>query len=162
MAAEFELDANVLKAHYLKLQKQAHPDRFVASGAHERRLSVQWSSRINDAYQVLKSDLKRAVYLLQLQGIDPDSEQDTKLSTPFLMQQMTYRERLDQMTSDTKPDDARPLQDELGAEVHSLRTQFSDKLGLADWEGARDIVRQWQFFDKLTRDLSQKLAGIQA
>ena len=60
----FRLDVTALDARYRELAAQVHPDRFAQAGDAERRLSLQWATRVNEAYQTLNSPLKRAQYLL--------------------------------------------------------------------------------------------------
>ena len=55
---------------YRDIQGQVHPDRFAHAGEAERRLSMQWATHANEAYQTLKNPLERAQYLLQLAGHD--------------------------------------------------------------------------------------------
>ena len=64
----FAQERAALDARWKELQREAHPDRFAAQGAAAQRLAMQWSVRINEAYQRLKDPLKRAAYLCELAG----------------------------------------------------------------------------------------------
>jgi len=74
LPARFAVDAAALEARYHELQREVHPDRFCCpprptpSGAHP----CSWQRGVNEAYQILKSPLRRAVYILQLRGVDPE------------------------------------------------------------------------------------------
>ena len=57
---------------------------------------MQWSVRINEAYQRLKDPLKRAAYLCELNAAPVNAENNTAMPTEFLMQQMDWREALDE------------------------------------------------------------------
>ncbi|MDP6953775.1 MAG: Fe-S protein assembly co-chaperone HscB, partial [Alphaproteobacteria bacterium] len=70
LARAFAIDAEELEKRYLALQRRLHPDRFAARGARERELSMQQATSLNDAYQTLRSPLRRAEYLLQLAGAE--------------------------------------------------------------------------------------------
>ena len=48
---------------YFALQRQWHPDRFVAKPAAERARASTEAAALNDAYRTLKDPLSRAVYL---------------------------------------------------------------------------------------------------
>jgi molecular chaperone HscB len=72
-----------------------HPDRFAAEGAAAQRLAVQWAVRVNEAYQRLKDPLRRAAYLCERAGVPIDAENNTAMPSDFLMQQMEWREALD-------------------------------------------------------------------
>ena len=89
-------DLAVLDARWKALQREAHPDRFADQGAAAQRLAMQWSVHINEAYQRLKNPLKRAAYLCSLRGVAIDAERNTAMPTQFLMQQMEWREALDE------------------------------------------------------------------
>ena len=56
---------------------------------------MQWAVRVNEAYQRLKDPLKRAAYLCELDGAPIDAENNTAMPADFLMQQMEWREALD-------------------------------------------------------------------
>jgi len=92
---KFAQDRAVLDARWKELQREVHPDKFAAQGAAAQRIAMQWSVRINEAYQRLKDPLKRASYLCELHGAPINAENNTAMSTEFLMQQMQWREALD-------------------------------------------------------------------
>src|SRR5256885_9024040 len=100
LAARFALDAAALEARYRELQREVHPDRFAAAPESERRVSMQLATRVNEAYQTLKSPLRRAVYILRLRGVDPEFETKTAMPTEFLMDQMSWRERIEAGSED--------------------------------------------------------------
>ena len=92
---QFSQDSAVLDARWKELQREAHPDKFAAQGAAAQRLAMQWSVRINEAYRRLKNPLKRATYLCELHGAPIEAETNTAMPADFLMQQMEWREALD-------------------------------------------------------------------
>jgi molecular chaperone HscB len=94
--ARFAQDAAALDARWKELQREAHPDRFAAQGAAAQRVAMQWSVRINEAYQRLKDPLRRAAYLCELRNVPIDAERNTAMPSAFLMQQMEWREALDE------------------------------------------------------------------
>lgn len=92
---QFAQDRMQLDARWKKLQHEAHPDKFAAQGPAAQRLAMQWSVRINEAYQRLKNPLRRASYLCELHGAPINAENNTAMPGDFLMQQMEWREALD-------------------------------------------------------------------
>ena len=92
----FALDRAELDARWRELQAEVHPDRFAAEGAAAQRVAMQWAVRVNEAYQRLKDPLKRAAYLCELRGAPIDAENNTAMPPDFLMQQMAWREALDE------------------------------------------------------------------
>ena len=102
----YQIELSQLDKVYLEIQSQVHPDKFVHMGDAERRLSMQWATLANEAYQTLKKPINRARYLLQLHHVDTQEETNTAMPAAFLMQQMELREA-DQDTT-TKKDSANP------------------------------------------------------
>ena len=96
---QFAQDRTAIDARWKELQREAHPDKFAAAGAAAQRLAMQWSVRINEAYQRLKDPLKRAAYLCELHGAPVNAENNTAMPAEFLIQQMHWRESLDEAES---------------------------------------------------------------
>jgi len=92
----FAQDRAQLDARWKDLQRQAHPDKFADQGAAAQRVAMQWSVRINEAYQRLRDPLKRAAYLCELHGAAVNAEHNTAMPAAFLMQQMQWREALEE------------------------------------------------------------------
>jgi len=91
----FAIDMKALESAYHEVQNQAHPDKFAQATGAEKRVAMQWATRANEAYQTLKNPLKRAAYLCELHGVDLQTESNTSMPPVFLMQQMEWREELD-------------------------------------------------------------------
>src|SRR3954451_19297498 len=95
LAPAFGLDKEVLEKAYRDIQSRVHPDRFASAGDAERRASLQWTTRVNEAYRTLKDPVQRARHFLELQGIDVGFETNTQMSGDFLLQQLELREDLE-------------------------------------------------------------------
>ncbi len=91
----FQIDLQQLEGARQRVQSVVHPDRFASAGSAQKRLALQWSTRIHEAYETLREPLKRAVYLLELKGCSVDAEQNTRMPLEFLEQQMEWREALE-------------------------------------------------------------------
>ena len=101
LPCQFELDSAALSASYLRLQNQTHPDRFANSSAQEKRLAVQWATRVNEAYKRLQNPMERAIYWCELHGENPRGQQ-SNLPPALLMQQMEWREALEEIEYKSK------------------------------------------------------------
>ena len=88
----FRFDAASLDRAYHALQGEVHPDRFATADDAERRVALQSSARVNEAYRALKDPVARAQYMLSLHGIDAFAETDTALPLDFLEHQLERRE----------------------------------------------------------------------
>jgi len=155
----FAIDRAELDARRRQLQGQAHPDRFAAQGEAARRVAMQWSVRINEAYTRLRDPLSRAAYLCALRGAPVNAERNTAMPAAFLMQQMRWREALDDAADDVAA--LRSIDDEV-AQVE--RNTLREVVQLLDDDGvpaaAADRVRALMFIDKFRRDLAERLEAI--
>jgi len=152
--ASFAQDRAALDARWKELQREAHPDRFAAQGAAAQRLAMQWSVRINEAYQRLKDPIKRANYLCALNGSPIDAENNTAMPADFLMQQMEWREELDEAR------DAAAIE-KLRTEVEAGRTRALSSLDWlidekGDFPGAAQQVRALMFIERFAQDVEAK------
>ena len=104
LSRRFAQDRAALDERWKQLQREAHPDKFAAQGAAAQRVAMQWSVRINEAYQRLKDPLSRATYLCELHGHDIQAESNTAMPAAFLVQQMQWREALDEASNHSELD----------------------------------------------------------
>ncbi|MEW6559760.1 MAG: Fe-S protein assembly co-chaperone HscB [Pseudomonadota bacterium] len=93
----FALDLVQLERARLAVQSQVHPDRFAAGSDRDRRLAMQWAAQANAAYLTLKNPVQRATYLCERRGVPIQAENNTAMPADFLMQQMAWREALDEL-----------------------------------------------------------------
>ncbi len=147
----FAQDRAQLDARWKDLQREAHPDRFAAQGAAAQRVAMQWSVRINEAYQRLKDPLKRAAYLCELHGAPICAEDNTAMPAAFLLQQMEWREALDEATSSAELD-------ALDNETQAAHTGALARCGelmdaLQDYAAAAREVRSLMFIARFARDI---------
>ena len=150
----FDIDESKLTERFQTLQRSLHPDKFAAATASEKRWSIQAASLVNGAYQSLSNPLTRATYLLELNGISVDEETDTQMDPMFLMQQMELREAIGEAESANDPFAALDsVRKTLKSGTRESGEQFSSAADKKDWVTARTVVREWQFFNKLGREV---------
>ena len=157
---QFAQDRAQLDERWKALQREAHPDRFAAEGAAAQRVAMQWSVRINEAYQRLKDPLKRAAYLCELQGVAVQAENNTAMPAAFLMQQMAWREALED-TDQVK--DLETLADEVAAERKRVQQLLAQLLDVdRDPKTAVGQVRALMFIERFTHEVDAKLDKLSA
>src|SRR5882762_7774761 len=160
LPARFSADAAALEASYHELQREVHPDRFAAAPDAERRVSMQLATRVNEAYRTLKSPLRRAVYMLQLRGVDPELETNTAMPSEFLMEQLSWRERIE--AGSEEPEALLRLRGGLREEsakiYEKLRGQLDDG---GDDGAASEATRMLMFYEKLAEEIDDKLAELE-
>ena len=150
----FAQDRAQLDARWKQLQREVHPDRFASQGSAAQRVAMQWSVRINEAYQRLKDPLKRAAYLCELHGAAVNAEDNTAMPADFLMQQMEWREALDDAGD-------LPAIDALQGQVDAARARAMSSLDwLIDEQGdhaaAVGQVRALMFIERFSQELGQQ------
>ncbi|HLP97009.1 MAG TPA: Fe-S protein assembly co-chaperone HscB [Sideroxyarcus sp.] len=151
---QFRLDNTLLEQSYRALQAQVHPDKFAHLSEHERRLSMQWSTRINEGYQTLRNPLDRARYLLSLHGVDTQEESNTAMPVEFLMQQMEWREALEEGRQAKDMAVLEEMEQRMQHTRHTLEQQLASDLDdTHDYAAASGIVRKLKFLEKLAEEI---------
>jgi len=165
----YEVDPDRLAERYHDLQRRLHPDRFAAAGERERRLSLQASTRINEAYQTLRDPLRRAQYLLGLLTGGDGAAAGTSADAAFLMEQMELREAL--AGARERPDPLAEVDaviDRLAAQAAALTRALGERFagaGREDLKAAEELVRKLQFVTKCRAEaerLAAELDGSEA
>jgi len=154
MPERFAIDAQGLDAAYRHVQTAVHPDRFAQAPEHERRLAMQWATQANEAYRTLRDPTRRARYLCERHGVDLGIETNTAMSPAFLMQQMAWREQLDEArdAADLAAIDA--LADELEATRQRMLARITVTLDEShDYPAAGAQVRELMFVDRFAQDV---------
>ena len=150
----FAQERATLDARWKDLQREAHPDRFAAQGAAAQRVAMQWSVRINEAYQRLKDPLKRAAYLCELHGAPIRAEDNTAMPAAFLMQQMQWREALEEAASMAELD---ALDDETQAARGAAIARCGELIDARqDYAGAAREVRALMFIARFAQDIDSR------
>ncbi|MDM4765332.1 Fe-S protein assembly co-chaperone HscB [Pelomonas sp. SE-A7] len=154
----FAQDRAEIESRWKSLAAKVHPDKFAADGAAAQRQAMQWALRVNEAHQRLRDPLKRAAYLCELRGAPLNEHDNTRMPAAFLMQQMEWREALD---------DARDLAavESLDAEVEQRERLLLAEAGRlldeqADAAAAADQVRALMFVARFRADIDKRLDAL--
>ena len=159
LAPAFALEGEALERSYREIQSKVHPDRFAHAGDAERRASLQWTTRVNEAYRVLKDPVQRAKHLLELNGVDVAFETNTAMPPEFLIQQMELRETLEE-SKDAAALDA--LRGDLRKQKKNLQTAIAEAIdSRKDYNAAAGLVRKLQFLDRLDEEIDSAYEGIE-
>lgn len=160
LTRQFAQDRNAIDTRWKELQREAHPDKFAAYGASAQRVAMQWSVRINEAYQRLKNPLKRAAYLCELSGAPINAHSNTAMPTSFLMQQIQWREALDDAQSVAELE---ALTNQVNAAKAQLLQQCEDVIDTQHQPAqAVSPVRALMFLDKFSQDLNQRFEALES
>lgn len=154
MPARFAIDRAALDTAWREVQARVHPDRHATGTAQERRVAMQWASRANEAYRILRTPLRRAQYLCERAGVDLQVETNTAMSGAFLMRQMEWREALDDARATRDAVVLERLVDELAGERERLAAELASLLDdKQDFVAAAARVREWMFIEKFSDEI---------
>ncbi|TSE20563.1 Co-chaperone protein HscB [Tepidimonas alkaliphilus] len=152
----FALDVAELDERRKALQRLSHPDRHAAAGAAAQRVAMQWSVRINEAWQRLRDPLRRAAYWCELHGVPVQADSNTAMPSDFLLQQMQWREALEEADGDA--DALHALRREVEAERAARLQRLAQAIDQdADPAAAAAQVRALMFVERLLDSLHARL-----
>lgn len=152
---KYALDTDALERAWRALQAAVHPDRFASATPAQQRLALQYSTAINEAHDTLKDPLRRAAYLCELNGVAIDAERNTAMPADFLVQQMEWRESLDDAVAARNANAVAQLQEEVRAAVAETELLIEHLLDRhePDYGRASNEVRRMMFLKKFTQQL---------
>ena len=160
---KFRIDTVQLDGDYRELQAQVHPDRFADASESQQRLSLQWATKVNEAYQALKKPLQRAIYLLDLAGHGIDLANNHAMSAEFLVEQMEWREAVAEARAENALEALEALDQRVKASIRSGYEELAILLDdRQDFVVAADRVRRLMFLERLWVDIDEALAAVEA
>jgi molecular chaperone HscB len=162
LSPAFNIDLATLERNYRSIQSSAHPDRFVTASAADKLQSMQTATLANEAYQSLKNPANRAKYLLELQGINAFAENNTTMSAEFLMQQMEWRESLEESKAEKNIKALESLLMQMETEAKKLQLSLGDLLDTKkDYKAATEDTRKLIFIDKVCADINKAIEQLE-
>lgn len=154
----FDIDLAALENRYRKIQSESHPDRFVTASPSEKLQSMQTATLANEAYLTLKNPANRAKYLLELQGIHAIAETNTSMSADFLMQQMEWRELMEDAKTEKDIAALENLFEQMQKEAKNLQLMLNDFFDVKkDYSAATETTRKLVFIDKVCTDINKTI-----
>ena len=128
-----------LEQKFLQLSWKLHPDNFVNTGEREREMSLQRSSRLNDAYRVLREPVARVEYLLELEGVRKEGQHKQQAPPELLEEAFELNESLDELR---EAKSAGANLDALTIKLRVAEKNFAEKLHEVDAE-MKTAAQQW-------------------
>ena len=152
----FQVDSALLNERYLALQKSLHPDNFSAASAQEQRLAIQKSAEINDALRILKDPITRADSIIAINtGEAENPAEKSNNDIDFLMQQMEWRETLENIENRKDTDELTAFAQEINQIRHAILSELSTALDAQQWDIARAITDKLRFIKKLQAEIER-------
>ena len=155
---QFKIDRQALESAFLTVQQKVHPDMHAQASDSDKRVSMQLSALANSAYRTLMNPIQRGLYMCAKNGVDPQLETNTAMPAQFLMQQMEWREALDDVRGQPSK------LDDLYKEVEQTRASLLKEVeatidGANDFELAAKHLRALLFIDKFSAELEDAISA---
>jgi molecular chaperone HscB len=152
----FDIDCSRLHAEQQRLQATYHPDRYVSASEHDKRVSVQVASWINQAYETLQDPVKRSRYLLEISGADFPDDSTTTSDTGFLMEQIELREQVEECRhGEAGLQLSYQIESRLAHRADELAREFNSHFAAAEYDKAIVSSRKMQFIQRIQQQLSE-------
>lgn len=138
----YAVDPQELERRYRERSRVWHPDRFSRAPASERAAVLQRATDLNEAYRVLRSDARRAEYLLKLAGADVNQEtpgSQPALDPAFLASVLELREELMEARVDGDRPRLAAIDQQVRGELLALRQKLVEGFGRLE-TGDRDAL----------------------
>jgi molecular chaperone HscB len=156
-SSSYQIDASELEKKYKDILKQVHPDKHAQASPEEKRKVAEQAVTINQAFSILKSPLKRALYMLQRKGISAGKE-DSKTETDFaiLTEAMNLREELES----TEKSALAPLRKRLTNNIEELQRELASAIGDANQiDSAVKAAVRMRYLEKVLEELDEKASS---
>ena len=151
------IDLNILEEKYLELQKEFHPDKYVNASDQEKRISLQITSYINEAYKTLKNDYLKSIYLLKIEGYKLEDQNNTISDSAFLMHQMELREEFERIKIDKNPKEhenfCAKIKELKNKCLEKFRKNYEKKL----YEDASEQIKKMKFYMSIENDFKKDI-----
>lgn len=146
----YEIDPEVLEQKYFAYQQQYHPDKFASKHEGDRIEALQAILEINQAYEVLRSDLRRAEYLLKLANINYAQDESTIHDPEILAEAFEDRDAVGLIQSE---DDLKAMISKIKNRLEICKSEFSKAYKQHDFNKAAKIAIEMKYKNKLLDDI---------
>ncbi|MBR7003214.1 MAG: Fe-S protein assembly co-chaperone HscB [Neisseriaceae bacterium] len=150
---DYAIDLAVLEQTYRVLAAQYHPDRAAGQSAFHQKENMMMTASINQAYGVLRDDIERGVHMLALHGIDANAHEYNIADPEFLMQQMEWREDLENAQT---LDEVNKLNQQIQEVKCDVQQQLLAEFHNQNYPNATQTLQRLRFVHKLLTAIDEK------
>lgn len=165
---KLSLDTAELQKRFYELSRRLHPDLYAGRGAAEQQYALDATALLNDGYRVLRDPVKRAEYLLKIEGLGAEDQRSSKVPPELLEEVFELNMMLEELRGGDES--TRPLlEKERGRFTHmlervdcDLRHEFSVYDASPDptvLSMIRTILNRRRYIQNLVREVERALAG---
>jgi len=117
---------------------------------------------VNDGYRTLRNPVRRAAYLLRRHGVDPQFETDTAMPAAFLVEQMEWREAIEEASGSADARELDHLSARLAGELKRMYAEIGRQIDeRGDFPGAAETVRKLMFLEKLGMEIGDAMEALE-
>jgi molecular chaperone HscB len=160
------LSVDDIQQRYYALSRELHPDRFMQKPEAERQRALDMSSALNDAYRTLKDPIKRAQYLLTLEGFDIGEQRSKDVPPELLEEVFELNMALEEMRGGD--DSARPqleqaeknftgMLNETDQQLQSLFVRFDASQSKDALAQIRNVLNRRKYIQNLVSEVERTL-----
>ena len=149
------VDHGNLEIKYFELQKEFHPDKYVNASDHEKRLSLQITSYINEAYETLNNDYLKSIYLLKVEGFEVGDQNNTISDPEFLMHQMELREQYEKITFNKNLEELKNFTLKIEKLKNECLLSFNKKYEEKMYDDALVKIKEMKFYISIENDFKK-------
>ena len=154
----FSIDLGTLESAFRRLQGELHPDRHVSNPEMERRIALQLSTTVNDAYRTLRHPTSRAQCLIDMAAQSEAKKSDASVPAAFLMAQMEWREAIESACAAQDVLELEALARRLRNEMSTQEKDLADALDTrGDIQSAAMRVNELHFYERLRAEIDDAL-----
>ncbi len=163
---QFSIPLDKLETQFRLAQSTVHPDKFAQAPANEQRQALNQSMQLNEAVQTLRADTRRATHLCELNGVAVDLETNTAMRPDFLIEQMQWREDLDDAKQTARQTKSPVEFDRLCETVNEAALERIELLKTTldvkhDYSAAVTVIRELLFIRKLANEVYDAIEALE-
>ena len=156
LPVQYNIDRELIATRFRKLQSQIHPDKFVNGSDEERRISVQSTGFLNEAYETLLDPRLRARYLLSLKGVEFSDESGTTNDQDFLLQQLEIRGLIEDAESADDPfKELDQLRKMINSRKQEVEKDFQTSYDQGDFVVAKQAALKLRFCERIFSEIQR-------
>jgi molecular chaperone HscB len=155
LSKNYNIDKTQLDKQYKDIQKIIHPDKFSTSSTNDIKEAQDCSAYVSNAYNILKDDIKRANYLLKLNGADSIEEMSSNVHDIELLEKlMEYQERIEESES---INELNSIQSEIIEKIQNLKIKIEEKFKQNELDGVLSNLKLVKFNLTILENIDRKL-----
>lgn len=157
----FSIDLGTLENAFRRLQGELHPDRHVSNSDMQRRIALQLSTTVNDAYRTLRHPSSRAQCLIDMAAQPEEKNSATTVPPAFLMAQMEWREAIESACAARDVLELESLARRLRGEMSKQEKDLAEALDTrGDIQSAAMRVNELHFYERLRSEIDDALDNL--